>query len=76
MLVTSFACLKLGELETKLSSLESSSSEARTHFDSKIDNLEAKIDETLTESISVLKQGGGQKSSYSETSDKGTVRPD
>jgi hypothetical protein len=41
--------------------LDSSSSEARTHFDSKIDNLEAKIDETLTESISVLKQGGGHK---------------
>jgi acetyl-CoA carboxylase alpha subunit len=60
MRVYSTTVSQLAELETKLAGLDTSSTEERTRLDSKIDTLEAKIDETLTESISILKQEGGK----------------
>jgi phosphate uptake regulator len=57
----------VGELESKLTSLESNSKESINRLDSKIDTLEAKIDETLTESISVLKQAGRKNYPFGPT---------
>ena len=47
---------KVGELATKVEAADKTAENAKLEFNAKLDNFDSKIDETLTESISVLKK--------------------